>query len=218
MSHATLRARKGTIAALTLFATIAFGTTLATVDSASASVGVPVSGPILTPLPSPTPTDSAAPTPSPTTTQTTKTTTQTTKTTAKPKHARLLTARERIMRAHEKKVRKVLREAAKQKGKPYVYGADGPHAFDCSGLVRYVFLHALDRHLPHNAAAQYAQLPHVSESDLEPGDLVFYDDLNHVGMYIGGGEIIGGPQSGTDVQIGTLSGGGADVRGAGVLG
>src|SRR5579862_9434463 len=78
-----------------------------------------------------------------------------------------------IYALHARKVREVLREARRQKGKPYVYGAAGPHAFDCSGLVRYVFLHSVHMSLPHNAAAQYHSLRHIPRRDLEPGDLVF---------------------------------------------
>jgi peptidoglycan DL-endopeptidase CwlO len=93
-------------------------------------------------------------------------------------------------------------------GVPYVWGGASPSGFDCSGLTMYVYAQ-LGVSLPHNAAAQYAQLPHVAESDLEPGDLVFFDGLGHVGIYIGGGEMIHAPHTGTVVQIAPLSGGGA---------
>jgi cell wall-associated NlpC family hydrolase len=93
-------------------------------------------------------------------------------------------------------------------GVPYVWGGASPSGFDCSGLTMYVYAQ-LGVSLPHNAAAQYASLPHVSESDLEPGDLVFFDGLNHVGIYIGGGSIIHAPHTGTVVQISSLSGGGS---------
>jgi cell wall-associated NlpC family hydrolase len=93
-------------------------------------------------------------------------------------------------------------------GVPYVWGGASPSGFDCSGLTMYVYAQ-LGVSLPHNAAAQYASLPHVSESDLEPGDLVFFDGLNHVGIYIGGGSMIHAPHTGTVVQISSLSGGGS---------
>ncbi len=93
-------------------------------------------------------------------------------------------------------------------GVPYVWGGASPSGFDCSGLTMYVYAQ-LGVSLPHNAASQYLSLPHVSESDLQPGDLVFFDGLNHVGIYIGGGSIIHAPHTGTVVQISSLSGGGS---------
>ena len=86
------------------------------------------------------------------------------------------------------KADKVIAEAKKQKGKPYVYGADGPHSFDCSGLVRYVFLHALHHSLPHNAAEQYRVSHHISRKQLRVGDLIFVDNggsVSHVGIFAG---------------------------------
>lgn len=104
---------------------------------------------------------------------------------------------------HEAKVRRVLAEAARQKGKPYVYGADGPHAFDCSGLVRYVFMHAIGRVLPHNAAAQYYAVRHIRRRSLQPGDLIFTDNgyISHVGIFAGHGRWWVAPHTGTRVQL-----------------
>jgi cell wall-associated NlpC family hydrolase len=98
--------------------------------------------------------------------------------------------------------------AKAQLGKPYVFGAAGPNSFDCSGLTMYAYEQA-GIALPHYTNAQYAVGRHVSESQLEPGDLVFFNTdapLGHVGMYLGGGEFIQAPHTGTVVQITALSG------------
>jgi peptidoglycan DL-endopeptidase CwlO len=89
-------------------------------------------------------------------------------------------------------------------GVPYVWGGASPSGFDCSGLMMYVYAQ-LGVSLPHNAAMQYAALPHVPTSDLEPGDLVFFYGFGHVGMYIGGGMMIHAPHTGTVVQISSVA-------------
>jgi peptidoglycan DL-endopeptidase CwlO len=93
-------------------------------------------------------------------------------------------------------------------GVPYVWGGASPDGFDCSGLTMYVYAQ-LGVSLPHNAAMQYSLLPKVPLSDLEPGDLVFFNGLGHVGMYIGGGMMIHAPHTGTVVQIASISGEGS---------
>ncbi len=85
-------------------------------------------------------------------------------------------------------------------GVPYVYGGASPSGFDCSGLVMYVYAQ-LGISLPHNAAAQYASLPHISRSQLQPGDLVFFYGFGHVGIYVGGNTVIHAPHTGTVVQF-----------------
>lgn len=77
--------------------------------------------------------------------------------------------------------------ARAQLGKPYVFGAAGPSAFDCSGLTMAAWARA-GVYLPHAASQQYAMITHVSTSSLQPGDLLFfYSDIHHVGIYVGGG-------------------------------
>jgi cell wall-associated NlpC family hydrolase len=92
-------------------------------------------------------------------------------------------------------------------GVPYVWGGATPSGFDCSGLVQYVYAQ-LGVSLPHNTVAQWHDpiAVAVPRSQLQPGDLVFFNHLDHVGIYIGGGYIIDAPHTGTDVRIDSLSG------------
>jgi cell wall-associated NlpC family hydrolase len=89
-------------------------------------------------------------------------------------------------------------------GRPYVWGAAGPFAFDCSGLVTYVF-EQVGILLPHFAAAQWNYGTYVSREQLEPGDLVFFENLGHVGIYLGNDDYIQAPQPGDVVKITPLS-------------
>ena len=90
-------------------------------------------------------------------------------------------------------------------GVPYVWGGASPSGFDCSGFTMYVYAQ-VGVSLPHNAAAQYGYGSPVSRGDLQPGDLVFFDGLGHVGLYIGGGNFIHAPHTGDVVKISSLSG------------
>jgi cell wall-associated NlpC family hydrolase len=89
-------------------------------------------------------------------------------------------------------------------GVKYVWGGATPDGFDCSGLVMYVYAQ-LGVQLPHFAAAQYALGQPVPRDQLQPGDLVFFDGLDHVGIYIGGGQLVHAPQTGDVVKITPLS-------------
>jgi len=94
--------------------------------------------------------------------------------------------------------------AMAQVGKPYVWAAAGPDSFDCSGLIVYAFAQ-IGISLPHSSYALWDLGVPVSEDQLEPGDILFFDGLGHVGMYIGGGEFVQAPHTGTDVQVTPLS-------------
>ena len=96
-------------------------------------------------------------------------------------------------------------------GVPYVWGGSSPSGFDCSGLVMYVYAQ-LGVSLPHSAASQYGYGTHVSRSELEPGDLVFFGNpIHHVGIYVGNGDMINAPHTGADVRIQPLD---SDYSGA----
>ncbi|WP_246354765.1 C40 family peptidase [Nocardioides ungokensis] len=94
--------------------------------------------------------------------------------------------------------------AMAQVGKAYVYGAAGPNAFDCSGLTMMAWAQA-GVALPHSSSAQYSSGPHIAESDLQPGDLVFYySPISHVGMYIGNGMIVNAENPSAGVKVTSL--------------
>jgi cell wall-associated NlpC family hydrolase len=95
--------------------------------------------------------------------------------------------------------------AMKYLGTPYVWGGSSPGGFDCSGLVAYAY-GQLGISLPHYTGAQWNVGVPVSSNDLQPGDLVFFNGLGHVGIYIGGGQMIHAPHSGDVVRITPLSG------------
>ena len=91
-------------------------------------------------------------------------------------------------------------------GIPYLYGGSTPSTgFDCSGFIMYVYA-KVGVSLPHNAAAQYGYGTPVDRSQLQPGDLVFFNGLGHNGIYIGGGSFIHSPHTGDVVKISSISG------------
>lgn len=105
--------------------------------------------------------------------------------------------------------------AAQEAGDPYVYGAAGPNAFDCSGLVQYVY-GRLGVAMPRTSNAQYAATVPVSRADARPGDIVFYKDANgviyHDGIYAGGGKMWAAPRTGQVVRLQDVYGSSWTVR------
>ncbi|WP_328538051.1 C40 family peptidase [Streptomyces sp. NBC_00344] len=98
--------------------------------------------------------------------------------------------------------KKAVAFATKQIGKPYVWGAEGPKSYDCSGLTSQAWA-AAGHPIPRTSQEQWKQLPHVAVRDMRPGDLIIYfSDATHVGMYIGGGMMVNAPRPGRDVTIG----------------
>ncbi|MFM7717926.1 MAG: NlpC/P60 family protein [Actinomycetota bacterium] len=99
-------------------------------------------------------------------------------------------------------VQDVLNAAFSVRGVRYVFGASSPsYGFDCSGLTMWAWSHA-GVSLPHSSAAQYAVLPHVSRSELRPGDLLFfYSPISHVGIYLTGSTMIDANHPGDVVNV-----------------
>jgi cell wall-associated NlpC family hydrolase len=98
------------------------------------------------------------------------------------------------------RARRAVAIAKKHVGTRYAWGGSSPAGFDCSGFVMYVYSH-VGVGLPHNAARQYRYGRSVPRERLEPGDIVFFDDLQHNGIYIGGGRFIHARRSGGTVMI-----------------
>ncbi len=94
-----------------------------------------------------------------------------------------------------------LRYALTRRGDPYVWGAAGPSAFDCSGLVMWAYAQ-VGISLPHYTVDQYNMGIHVAQSQLQPGDLVFfYAGIQHVGLYLGNGLMVDAPDFGQTVKV-----------------
>jgi cell wall-associated NlpC family hydrolase len=101
---------------------------------------------------------------------------------------------------------RVVDYAKRFRGVRYSYGGSSPGSgFDCSGFVRFVYGH-FGVPLAHSSYAQFGLGRRVRRSSLRPGDLVFFDGLGHVGIYIGNGRFIHAPHTGTRVRIETLAG------------
>lgn len=103
--------------------------------------------------------------------------------------------------------------ALAQRGKPYEWGAAGPDSFDCSGLVEWAYAQAGMPGLPHSSQLQSTMGVAVSRANLEPGDLVFFDNpVGHVGIYVGNDLMVAAPHSGAVVRVEPLFSGYAGAR------
>ncbi|MGW0766860.1 NlpC/P60 family protein [Streptomyces sp. NPDC002676] len=97
--------------------------------------------------------------------------------------------------------RKAVEFATAQLGKPYVWGAQGPRSYDCSGLTSQAWAKA-GHPIPRTSQEQWRQLKHVDVTDMRPGDLIIYfGDASHVAMYVGDGAIIHAPRPGRWVTV-----------------
>jgi cell wall-associated NlpC family hydrolase len=90
-------------------------------------------------------------------------------------------------------------------GVPYRWGGESPSSgFDCSGLVRWAY-GRVGVDLPHNSYALYGEGRRVRADDMEPGDILFFEGLGHVGLYLGGGRMVHAPETGRNVEVVRLS-------------
>ncbi|MFE6223667.1 C40 family peptidase [Streptomyces sp. NPDC057854] len=97
--------------------------------------------------------------------------------------------------------RTAIQSALAQVGKPYVWGAEGPDSFDCSGLTQSAWA-AAGKRIPRTSQEQWRLLPRVQPEDMRPGDLiVYYQDASHIGMYIGDGKMVHAPRPGRNVTV-----------------
>jgi peptidoglycan DL-endopeptidase CwlO len=101
---------------------------------------------------------------------------------------------------------KAAKYACNQAGDPYVWAAEGPGSFDCSGLTLASW-QQVGVSMPHNAAQQRASMPYVTRANLEIGDLVFYySDIRHVAIYVGNGKVMHAPTAGDVVRMAEMDG------------
>jgi cell wall-associated NlpC family hydrolase len=88
-------------------------------------------------------------------------------------------------------------------GVPYVWGGASPSGFDCSGLASYVYAQ-IGKSVPHYTGAIFGEFPHVPSDQLQAGDLVFFNGLGHMGIYIGNGQYVHAPHTGDVVRVASL--------------
>jgi cell wall-associated NlpC family hydrolase len=108
-----------------------------------------------------------------------------------------------VSAAQSDRASRVVAFALAQVGAPYRWGGSDSRGFDCSGLVMYVYGRA-GVSLPHSAVKQYRLGTPVSRKELAPGDIVFFDRLNHSGIYIGDGRFVHATKTGDTVKISRL--------------
>src|SRR4249919_2419461 len=110
------------------------------------------------------------------------------------------------------KAERAVRYALDVVGVPYRWGGESPASgFDCSGLVRWAY-GRVGIDLPHSSYALYGEGRRVSDASLEPGDLLFFEGLGHVGLYVGRGRMVHAPQTGRDVEVVRLDGSSYGLR------
>ncbi len=107
--------------------------------------------------------------------------------------------------SNSNKAQAVVNMAYSKQGCPYVWGSEGPNSFDCSGFTYYVYKNAAGITLPRSSSAQSGYGQTVSKSNLQPGDLVFFNTsgsgVSHVGIYLGGGNMMHSPSPGKSVCV-----------------
>ncbi|WP_206664100.1 C40 family peptidase [Thermomonospora catenispora] len=114
--------------------------------------------------------------------------------------------RARLIAQWQARADRAVRFALAQRGKPYAWGATGPHAYDCSGLVQQAWRRAGVK-IPRVSHEQYRAIrKKVPRHRLRPGDLVLFNGLRHVGMYVGGGRFVHAPRAGRTVTTERLRG------------
>jgi cell wall-associated NlpC family hydrolase len=114
--------------------------------------------------------------------------------------------REQRLQAEARLGQRVAGFAKRFLGVRYAYGGTSPRGgFDCSGFVRYVYAH-FGVTLAHSSFADFVRGRRVGRWTMKPGDLVFFDDAGHVGIYVGQGRFIHAPHTGTVVRIETMAG------------
>jgi peptidoglycan DL-endopeptidase CwlO len=99
---------------------------------------------------------------------------------------------------------RLVKIALRYLGTPYRWGGASPAGFDCSGFVMYAYS-KVGVSLPHNGAAQYVRGRYVPRDQLQPGDLVSFNGVSHVGIYVGRGRFVHSPHTGDVVKISRLS-------------